>query len=69
MAKNVAAQGLTLARFAMVSVFLSIGNTPALQIISHGQSTSVREPTLARGYVLAPQRAVIRQPGSRANNS
>ena len=51
-------RGPTLARLATVSVLLSIGNSPALRIITNYYSP-----------LRIWQRAVNRQPDSRANNS
>ena len=59
MVKTIYVRGPTLARLAVVSVFLSIGNAPARRVITLRVGET---PTLW-------QRAVNRQPGSRSDNS
>ena len=60
MVESTGVRGSTLARLATVLVLLSIGNTPALRVIT----LRGKNPLLYELW----QRAVNRQPGSRSNN-
>ena len=85
MVKTICLRGTTLARFAMVLVLLSVGNTPALRVITlrEGKNASTLGVTLRASpcdkqqlygslfelYPAIDKRTVNRQPGFRAGDS